>query len=74
MASKAELQKSLPRYEEALERKSKKLPELDDWYRNELQPTIQSRKSGKEGAYLTTKELVKLMKWKLTVSDERSDL
>ncbi|KAG4065403.1 hypothetical protein HA402_002801 [Bradysia odoriphaga] len=32
----------------------------------ELQSTVQSRKSSKDGAYLTTTELVKLMKWKLT--------
>lgn len=68
MASKAALQKSLERYEEALTKKSNKLPDLDHWYRNELQQTIQSRKTSKKGAYLTTTELVKLMKWKLTVS------
>lgn len=68
MASKYDLEKSLERYEEAVKNKSKNLPDLDNWYRNELQATVQSRKSTKEGAYLTTKELVKLMKWKLTVS------
>lgn len=72
MASKENLKESLGRYEEALAIKSNKLPELDDWYRNELQSTVQSRKSSKEGAYLTTTELVKLMKWKLTVSDYRN--
>ncbi len=68
MAGKNELQKSLERYEEALLKKSNKLPDLDAWYRNELQSMVQSRKSSEEGAYLTTDELVKLMKWKLTVS------
>lgn len=68
MATKVELQESLERYEEALAKKSNKLFELDDWYRNELQSTVQSRKSSEVGAYLTTTELVKLMKWKLTVS------
>lgn len=67
MASKDELQTSLPRYEEALAKKSNKLPDLDNWYRNELRSIVQSRKASKEGAYLTTEELVKLMKWKLTV-------
>lgn len=68
MAGKEILQKSLERYTEALAKKSNKLPDLDDWYRNELQSTVQSRKTSKEGAFLTTTELVKLMKWKLTVS------
>lgn len=72
MASKVELHKSLEQYKEALAKKSNKLPELDDWYRNELQSMVQSRKSSKEGAYLTTTELVKLMKWKLTVSVTRT--
>lgn len=71
MASKVELQKSLARYEEALAQKSTNLPDLDDWYRKELQSTVQARKSSKEGAYLTTTELVKLMKWKLTVRNRR---
>lgn len=72
MANKESLEKSLEQYGTALVKKSNKLPELDDWYRNELQSTVQSRKSSKEGAYLTTIELVKLMKWKLTVSDCRN--
>lgn len=67
MATTVELETSLPKYEEALAKKSNKLPDLDNWYRNELHSIIQSRKSSKEGAYITTEELVKLMKWKLTV-------
>jgi len=66
MTSKLELEESIPRYEEALAKKSNKLPDLDNWFRKELTPMVHSRKSSKEGAYLTTEELVKLMKWKLT--------
>lgn len=74
MASKVELQTALARYEEAISKKSDKLPDLDAWYRNELQSTVQSRKASKKGAYLTTTELTKLMKWKLTVSKRRKRL
>lgn len=72
MASKVELRKSLEQYEAALVEKSDKLPDLDGWYRNELQSTVQSRNASKGGAYLTTTELVKLMKWKLTVSNSQA--
>ncbi|KAJ6649711.1 hypothetical protein Bhyg_04950 [Pseudolycoriella hygida] len=66
MANKVDLQRSLQRYDEALATKSDRLPELDKWYRNELRSAVQSRKSDEDGAYLTTAELEKLVKWKLT--------
>lgn len=69
MASPSDLKAALPKYEEALVKKSNKLLVLDNWFHTELQSTVQDRRSSNEGAYLTTTELVKLMKWKLTVSN-----
>ncbi|UZJ52207.1 hypothetical protein CBS101457_001527 [Exobasidium rhododendri] len=65
-ASKSELTAAHKRYDEALALKSNNLPALDKWYRYELQSTLQTRQSDEKGALLTSKELVKLMKWKLT--------
>lgn len=69
-ASEDDLKAAHLRYDEAVKLKSEKLPELDKWYREELPDIIKQRKASKEGAHLTTHELIKLMKWKLTVSFE----
>lgn len=66
-----ELRKAHGRYDEALLLKSKLLPDLDQWYRSDLRFIVKERRKGKDGAYLTSAELVKLMKWKLTVSVNR---
>jgi hypothetical protein len=66
--SEEDLKKAHLRYNEAVKIKSTKLVELDEWYREDLPAVIEKRKATKEGVYLTTEELVKLMRWKLTVS------
>lgn len=62
------LREAQKRYLEAIRVKSEKLVELDDWYRKDLHTFLQDRNNDdKQGAFLTSDELVKLMKWKLTV-------
>jgi hypothetical protein len=63
-ASEEDLKTAHQRYNEALKLKSNRLPELDKWYREDLPALIKGRGND---AHLTTSELVKLMKWKLTV-------
>jgi hypothetical protein len=42
-----------------------KLPELDDWYRNDLGAAIEKRSRAAGGAHIVHSELVRLTEWKM---------
>ena len=69
-ASNESLVQAWNQYDEALEKKSAALPQLDRWYRIELPELILQRRHANDGCagFVTQEELVQLMKWKLTVS------
>lgn len=71
-ASIVDLEASHARYEEALSLKSSSLPERDAWYRTELRDLVRTRAKTEQGAHLTKDELIRLMKWKLTVRDAKT--